>query len=196
MNDTELDRLLNTWEAPAPPRTLRVGLRARFPRAERRKFTRPLRWGLAIALATATLAIGMDQIGASPWDFRMQRVLNHVNHVYRGLMEFFEPRMALNIVKQIQQSDPKVYVDGQLGAPLEYGGAATMNVKVPGDGVYSIISYPMASHQADGRPTGWVEAGRIHGNAIEFQAGSKQVRIVCNQAILNVDRPVYAMRRP
>lgn len=195
MNDTELDRLLNTWEAPAPPRTLREGLRARFPRAERGKFTRPLRWGLAIALATATLAIAMDQIGASPWDFRMQRVLNHVSHVFRGLMEVFEPRIASSIVKQIQQSNPKVYVDGQAGAPLEYGAAATMIVQVPGDGVYSVISYPMASLRADGQPTGWVEAGRIHGNTIEFQAGARQVRIVCNQPIVNDDRPVYVLRR-
>jgi hypothetical protein len=31
---------------------------------------------------------------------------------------------------------------------------------------------------------------------IEFQAGGKQVRIECNQAIVDSDRPVFTMRRP
>jgi hypothetical protein len=196
MNDTELDRLLNTWEAPAPPRSLREDLRARFPRAERRRLARPLGWVLAIAVLSATLAIGMEQSGANPWDFRFTRTLNHFKHLYQGLMEVFEPRIATSIVAQIRQSDPKVYVDGQLAAPLEYGNAATMNVQVPGDGVYAIISYRMSSHRADGELTGWVEAGHIHNNVIEFQAGSKQVRIVCNQQIVSSDRPIFAMRRP
>jgi hypothetical protein len=54
----------------------------------------------------------------------------------------------------------------------------------------------MRSHRADGEPTGWVEAGRIHGNVIEFQAGSKQVRIECDRPIVDSDRPVFVMRRP
>ena len=97
---------------------------------------------------------------------------------------------------QIRQSEPKVYVDGQLVAPLVYGPGASMNVKVPEDGVYVITSYPMPSHRADGGLTGWAEAGRMHGNVIEFQAGCKQVRIECNKPIVDSDRPVFAMRRP
>jgi hypothetical protein len=71
-----------------------------------------------------------------------------------------------------------------------------MDVQVPGEGVYSIISYPMRSHRADGGLTGWVEAGRIHGNVIEFQAGGAQVRIECDKPIVDSDRPVFALRRP
>ena len=56
--------------------------------------------------------------------------------------------------------------------------------------MYSIISYPMRSRRADGGLTGWVEAGRIHRNVIEFQAGSKQVRIECDKPIVDSDRGV------
>src|SRR5208337_4084981 len=86
MNDSELDGLLESWEAPAPPASLREGLRARFPRAERRGFARPLRWALAIAVASATLGIGMEQMGESGWDFRLVQVLNQMyEHVVEGL---------------------------------------------------------------------------------------------------------------
>jgi len=193
MNDTELDRLLDTWEAPEPPPSLREGLRWRFPRAEQRRFAGPLGWVLVLAVASAVMAIGMEQSEANPWDFQLVRVLNRF---YEGFMEAFEARRATNTVAQIRQSQPKVYVNGQLVAPLQYGPAATMDVQVPGEGLYSIISYPMRSHRADGEPTGWVEAGHIHGNVIEFQAGSKKVRIECNKPIVDSDRPVFAMRRP
>jgi hypothetical protein len=193
MNDTELNRLLDTWDAPAPPSSLREGLRARFPRAERRRFGRPLGWVLAITVASVTLAIGMAQSEENPRDFRIVRVLNQL---YDHFLEGLEAWRATSIVAQIRQSEPKVYVDGQLVAPLKFGPAARMDVQVPGDGVYSVISYPMPSHQADGRLTGWVEAGHIHGNVIEFQAGSRQVRIECDKPIADSDHPVFAMRRP
>jgi len=197
MNDTELDRLLDTWEAPAPPPSLREGVRGRFPRAEPRRSARPLGWALVFVVvfvvASAALAIGMEQSDTNPWDFQLVGVLNRF---YQNVMVAFEAHRATYIRDQIRQSQPKVYVDGQLVAPLQYGPAARMDIKVPGEGVYSIVSYPMHSHQADGGLTGWVEAGRIHGNVIEFQAGSKQVRIECDKPIVDTDRPVFALRRP
>jgi hypothetical protein len=197
MNDTELDRLLDTWEPLAPPPSLREGVRARFPRAEPRRFARPLGWALVFVVvfvvASAALAIGMEQSETNPWDFRLVSV---VNRFYQHLAGAFETYRATYIRDQIRQSQPKVYLNGQLGAPLQYGPAASMDVQVPGDGVYSISSYPMRRHRADGEPTGWVEAGRIHGNVIEFQAGSNQVRIECDKPIVDSDRPVFAMRRP
>ncbi|HEY2014134.1 MAG TPA: hypothetical protein VGH38_11580 [Bryobacteraceae bacterium] len=186
MNDNELDRLLDTWEAPAPPSSLRKGLRAQFPRPERRRFARPLGWVLVIAVASATLAIGLEQSGENPGDFRIVRVLNRL---YENLMEGLETRRLPIIVAHIRQSEPKVYVDGELAGQLEYGPAATMNVQVPGEGLYSITLYR-------GGLTGWTEAGHLHGNAIEFRAGAKQVRIECNRPIADSDRPVFAMRRP
>jgi hypothetical protein len=195
MNDTELDRLLDTWEEPAPSPSLREGVRGRFPRAEPRRFVRPLGWVLVIVVASAALAIGMEQSEANPWDFQLVRVLNRF---YENFMLTLEIRQATYIRDQIRQSEPKVYVNGQLGAPLQYGLGARTDVQVPGEGVYSISisSYPMRSHRADGGLTGWVEAGRIHGNVIEFQAGSKQVRIECDKPIVDSDRPVFALRRP
>ena len=190
MNDTELDQLLDTWETPAPPSSLREGLRARFPRAERRRVARPQGWVLAVA--SIMLAIGVGQSGENGIDFRITHVLNQM---YEDLLEGLQVWQATGIVAQIRQSDPKVFVDGQLVAPLGYGPGASMNVKVPENGVYVITSYPVPRHRADGELTGWVEAGRIHGNLIEFRAGSKQVRIECNKPILNSDRPVFAMHR-
>jgi hypothetical protein len=183
MNDTELDLLLDTWEAPLPAPSLRAGLRARFPRPEPRRSTRPLRWVLAIAVASATLAIGMEQSGTNPWDFRLVRA---VNRLYEDFVQALEAWRASGLVARIRQSDPKVYVDGRQVGPLGYGHAATMEVQVPGEGRYSIISFPGL--------TGWIEAGHIHGSVIEFQAGSKHVRIECNKPIVDSDRPVFARR--
>jgi hypothetical protein len=200
MNDNELDRLLDTWDAPTPAQSLRQGLRARFPRAERLGFARPLRWALAILLisvglaTTVALGVGMAQNIDSLGDSALVRILTQM---YENFLEAREARRAASIVATIRQSEPKVYVDGRLVAPLEYGPAARMDVQVPGDGMYSIISYRFMKRQtADGRPTGWVEAGHIHGNVIEFQAGGKQVRIECNKPIVDRDRPVFATRRP
>ena len=193
MNDTELDRLLDTWEPPAPPPSFREDLRARFPRAERPRFARSLGWVLMIALASLTLAIGTGQSGGSLRDSRIVRILSQL---YETCLEGLEAWQATSIVAQIRQSQPRVYVDGQLAGPLRYGHGSRMDVQVPGDGTYSITSFPIPSHRADGGPTGWVEAGHIRGNLIEFQAGGKQVRIECNKPIVGSDRPVFAMRRP
>ncbi len=185
MNETELDRLLDTWKAPAAPAALRDSLRARFPRVERRTFANPLRWAVAIAAISAALAIGMEN-REEPFE---PQVARFVNRLYEKFMVAFETWRAPRLVVEIRQSDPKVYVDGQLAAPLEYGGGASLNVHVPGDGVYSIITI---SHP---RLTGWVEAGKIHGNVIEFRAGSKQVRIECNKPLVDWDRPVFVFHR-
>jgi hypothetical protein len=185
MNDTELDRLLDDWKAPAASPSLREGLRARFPRAQRHRFPRPLRLVLVIAVASATLAIGMERGRENPWGVRIVSVLNGL---YEGVVDRVEIWRANSLVAQIRESRPKVYVDGQLVAPLQYGRAATMEVQVPGVGVYSITSYPIL--------TPWVEAGHIYGNVIEFQAGGRQVRIECDKPIVDSDRPVFALRRP
>lgn len=186
MNESELDQLLNSWEAPAPPRSLREGLQARFPRSERRQFARPLRWGLAIVVLTVALA-GMAQTGAGGWDIPLVRVLTGW---YSAIMSQIEIRTAIRIRDLIRESNPQVYVDGQLSAPLVYGHAGRMDVQVPGDGVYSIVLYSVVSGH-----DGWVQAGRVHQNVIEFQAGNREVRIVCDRPVAGSDRPVFVGRR-
>jgi hypothetical protein len=149
---------------------------------------------MAIVVASIALAFGMAQTSESQGSYRIVRILDALyNHLLGGI----EAHQASRIVAQVRQSAPKVYVDGQLVAPLEYGPATRMDVQVPGDGVYSIMVYRfMQSQTADGIPTGWVAAGQIHGSVIEFQAGGRQVRIECNQPIVDSDRPVFVRRRP
>ena len=185
MNDTELDHLLDTWEEPAPPPALRENVRAQFPRAPRRSLARPLRWVLAIALASATLAVAVQSAGSNPWDYRLVRTLNRL---FQGWADAFEFGQDSFIAQFTLRSDPKVYVDGRLAPPLEKGAAGTLIVQVPGEGAYRIEFYCR-------RLEGWTEAGRIHGNVIEFRAGGKQVRIECSNALVETDRPVYVLRR-
>jgi len=199
MNDDELDRLLNSWNVPATGRSLRDRLRGQFPRAERLEFIRPLQWALVIIVASAALAVVTMAVGEaaqSSDSYPDSPIIRFLNHVYENFLQGREARRVESIVAKIKQSDPKVYVDGLLMAPLEYGPATTLNVLVPEEGLYSVSLYRyMRLRTADGRPTGWAAAGHIHGNEIEFQAGSKQVRIECSQPIVDIDRPVFAMRR-
>jgi hypothetical protein len=181
MNDNELDRLLDTWEAPSPPATMREGLRARFPRPERRRFAHWRKWVLLTAAASATLTITLGQSGANPWTFQLTRF-------FEGITQSLEAWRAREIVSRVRQSDPKVYVDGQLASPPNFGPAARINIHVPGDGVYSIISMPGLA--------GWAAAGQIHGSVVEFKAGNKQVRIECNKPIVRSDLPIFVRRQP
>jgi len=185
MNDQELDQVLDSWEAPAPPRSLREGLRARFPRTERRGVARPLRWVLAVAAVSATLALGMEKTGASPWDFRIGQTLQGW---YDAFMTGVELHHAAYNVEMVRNSDPKVYIDGKLAGTLEFKHATRMDVDVPGEGVYSLILVHGVK--------GFAESGTIHDNVIEFHAGSRQVRIECNQKIVHSERPVFVRVRP
>ena len=186
MNDTELDRLLNAWEAPAPPPSLREGLQARFPRRERRSFVRPMKWVLVVAVASATLAIGVGQSGAERWDFHLVRALNRL---YEGLVLGLEARRASATVARIRQAAPRVYVDGQLAPPLGYANASSLVVQIPGEGVYSVLLFHPPGL------TGWDEAGHIHDHVIEFQVSGRQVRIDCDRAIVDSEAPVWVRGR-
>jgi len=184
MNDKELDQLLDCWEAPPSPRSLRDGLRARFPRAERRRIAHPLRWLLVAGAASVALAVGMEQTGASPWDFRIGQTFQGWYEAFKSGVEFHH---AAYIVGMIRNSDPKVYIDGKLAGSVEFKHATRMDVDVPGEGVFSV----MLVRGLDG----FTEDGTIHGNMIEFQAGSKQVRIECNSPVVHSERPVSVRLR-
>jgi hypothetical protein len=199
MNDSELDRLLDLWEAPPVSRSLREELRARFPRAETLGFARPMRWAFATLLASAILTIGLAgavAIAQSNQTLADLPVIRSLTDLYQNFVEARQAVRAKEIVERIAGSSPKVFVDGRLVAPLAFGPAATMDVQIPGDGVYSVTMFPISERRAaDDRPTGWVEAGRISGNLIEFRAGGKSVRIECNKPLVDRDGPVFAMRR-
>jgi hypothetical protein len=189
MNDIELDRLLDTWTVPPPPPTLRESLRTQFPRAERRKWRRPLTWTLVLAGASILLsmvAVGMEQNACRLTDNHIFRM---VNRLYENYLRSVESWRATRIVAEIRQSNPKVYADGQLLPPLEFGHAATMTVRVPGDGDYMVIVYPRGLK-------GWFEAGRLHGSVIDLKLGNRQLRIECDKPIPDSDRAVFARRLP
>jgi hypothetical protein len=182
MNDSELDRLLDSWNAPAVPRSLRRGLRAQLRPVQRFRFFRPLGWVAVVLLFCTALAIGTGRLRERRSDFP---VLTFLNQIYTNWTQRRDVDRASRMVRNIMQSDPKVYVDGHLAAPLKYGPAATMVVQIPGDGSYTISLYrDMEPWSADGAPTGWFEAGRVRGRVIEFRVADKQVRIECSNPIV------------
>jgi hypothetical protein len=192
VNDTELDRSLNTWSAPAPPESMRQRLRARFPRAERPGFARPLKWAL-VGLCSLGLTIAIAQTGESHGDV----VMRHLIFLYKHLVFPLEAHRAGFIREAIRQSQPKVYVDGQLAAALDYRGGESLWVQVPGgEGLYYVVLLFNPDLEPSGQLTGFVEAGSSHGNVIEFQADGRQVRIECNRSIVDGERPVWVRRQP
>lgn len=188
MNDSELDTLLGAWEAPAPSKTLRSALRARFPREPRAFRFRP-RWVLAAAVLSFTLAIAAGQGGGDLLGELTSAF--HLQPVRETFMRWVGPWQAHAIFKRILDSDPKVYIDGEFqpNAQLRTWHAATMWIDLPGEGPYLFSTY----RDAEGP---LLRAGGIHGNVIEFRAGAKQVRIECSSAIVTIDRVIFAIRKP
>ncbi len=185
MNDTELDQLLDSWEAPPPPSTLRSGLRARFPRSERRRLSPRLGWALAFAAASCTVVFGLAQVNTKPVESHFTELFNHVYEHVTGVMASWE---ASDLVTRIRESRPKVYFDGQLGPALRFDRAKVVDVDVPGEGRYSFTS-------VNPKREGWTEAGHIHDKTIQFRAGRKLVRIECASTIFDSDRPVFVKHR-
>ena len=185
MNDSELDRLLDAWQAPAPPARLRREIRERFPRAERRGLVRQVRWLAAVAAATAALAVGMEQSGGALADSSVVRVRSGF---YDHLMEAVEAHRMAAMVWWIRQSEPRTFVDGRPAPPIEFRHSAVFDVQIPGDGIYSIAISGRALQ-------GWEQAGRIHGSTIEFQAGVHHVVIQCSRSLTSSEMPVLVQRR-
>ena len=174
MTDLELDQLLDTWQAPAPTPAFRRKLRA-----PTRRQRRPLRWALLLLAASLTLMVATGQ--------RSDPVMGVVNRFWENALELFEVWSTTGMVNRIRQSDPKVYVDGQPAPPPRFVHAAIMEVDIPGEGVYFVTVHR--------RLQGWTEAGRVHGNLIEFRVGEKRVIVECNRSI-SADHPVAIRRQP
>ncbi len=185
MNDSELDRLLDAWQAPAPPARLRREIRERFPHAERRGIRHRARWLLAIAAATAALAVGMEQSGGALADSSVVRLLgDFCDHIMQAL----EAHRMAAMVWWIRQSEPRTFVDGKPAPPIEFRHPTVFDVQIPGDGIYFIAISGRALQ-------GWQQAGRIHGSTIEFQAGIHHVVIQCSHPLTSSEMPVLVRRR-
>ena len=197
MNDAELDRLLDGWKAPAMSPSLRRRVRGGFPQSEKHWVRRPFVWVLVVIFGFVALAVATAQPQNPGSDIVMAVVYEARRVVFDYFIEPQEARRAEKIRAKIQQSDPKVYVDGQLAGPLEYGPAATLMVRV-GDEGYTVALYQfmrsMRRLNANGQPTGWLEAGHIHDNVIEFSAGGTAVRIECNAQLVDRQRGVFVRR--
>src|SRR5262249_22479822 len=161
----------DTWKAPLPTRSLRDGLTGQFPRPESPRFTRPLLWVVAmILIASLWLAVGTAQIGESRWS-----LLGALREwYYEAFLQGVEAAKAAGMGAKLRKSGPRVYVDGRRGPPLQYGPAATLKVQIPA-GVYIVRLYRYTLRSTADRRTGWLEAGHVHDNVIEFQAGDAQV---------------------
>ena len=185
MNDIELDRLLDAWETPAPSPALRVSLRDQFPRRTFRSFGRPLRWVLAIAVASTTLAIATEQTNGNALRF----FLAHIEEFLLRLRFNLELRQSHAILLRIRDSNPKVFVDGQPAPPPEVNGRY-LSVHVRGDGIYWV----MPAHAPELR--GWIWNGSVHENVLEFEAGARHVRIECDRPVFNSEHGTYTLHLP
>ena len=192
MNETELDRLLNSWESPAPPKSMRDRLRTRFPHVERNWLPRPLRWGLVTLFASAVLTVAVAQTSNS-WG---SPIHDWFGAFHQGIALFVNSHRSLLLTTEIRQSQPKVYVDGQLAGPLNYGNGRAFRIQVPGGDVYAVMFFrvPERFQESGHLPGPWVKAGLVHDNLIEFAAGTHQVRIECNTSLSWGGNAVYVMR--
>jgi hypothetical protein len=185
MNDTELDRLLDSWQAPAPPPSLRANVRARFPRAERRVIRRPLRWLLATGVAFAALTVAMGQSGNSSAASRLaQTLMDCWDRIVFGI----HVHRVSALVSQIMDSDPQVSVDGKSAPAIERWHASTLILRVPGDADYN-VSFFSLPHD------GWRQTGKITETYLEFDAGTHHVVITCNRRLMMSDSPIFVRRR-
>ncbi len=180
MNDLELDGLLDSWHTPPPSPQLRTELLARFPSTRSTSVRHPFRWVLAIALIALTMTIATGQTESTGLD----ALIAFLQHVYNSIVD---THVQSAIMVRIRESHPKVFIDGQPSPPPVAMRGASFVIHVPGDAFYQVVLF----HDDSGR---WTETGAIHGNILTFQAGERQVRIVCDKNLVDADRRVYTRR--
>ncbi len=112
MNDQELDQVLNRWKTPEPPAGLRARVLARYPRPELRNFGRRLRWGLAMAAVLCLLAIGSEQSGGGT----LENIGDGIVRLHNETIHWLGDLWVGHIADAFRNSNPKVYVDGDLRA--------------------------------------------------------------------------------
>ena len=194
MNDAELDRLLDTWQAPGPGPALRERVRAATVRERGIHFTRtlsnaPLRsrlgWLFAIGVAVAALTVAMGQSVDSSAGSRIAQALGEF---WGHLADAFQAHRVAALSNQIRESDLQVFIDGKPASALTFRHSTVFDLQVPGDGVYSITFWPKPL-------SGWTRTGQIKETYIEFEAGAHHVVITGNRRLLISDCPVLVRHR-
>jgi hypothetical protein len=185
MNDEELDQLLNRWKSPAPPSWLRARVLAGAPRRERFRLGRPLRWAGALAAALCMLAIGAQNGGAA-----LDSLGDGISRLHSNTINWIADLWVGHIALAFRQSNPKIYVDGELRSDVEFGGSGVGAwVNIPGDGKY-VVGLRRTAFEGTVPP----RAGRFDGHALEFRAGERNVRIESTGTYGFHERlPVYVM---
>jgi hypothetical protein len=183
MTENELDQLLNKWRTPDPSSSLRVRVMAGVPERERRGWGRPLRWGLAIAVASGMLAVGMQGGGSA-----IDNLADGIHSLHNSMFFWLDQHWTAHVFSAFRGSNLKVYVDGQLVPEAECGGeGAMMWVQLPGEAKYEVALRPPETRPA-------VSAGRFHGHNLEFQAGGRSVRVEADRSVgLGTNRRVYLL---
>jgi hypothetical protein len=186
MTDTELDQLLNRWQAPLPSSGLRTRVLLNVPQPERRGFPRSLRWVLAIAVTSCVLAIGMEQAGHPPIADLARRVQN----VTQGLSNWVGGLWMSYTVASFRDSHLKIYINGELRGDATFGGSAQgCWLRVPGAGKYYLVMTSRVFERVVPPP-----AGRFDGHVLDFQGERTTVRIESDGTFGGgMDQPVYFM---
>jgi hypothetical protein len=168
MNDQELDRVLNRWKTPEPSRGFRRRVLENYPRRERPNFGRLLRWSLAMAAVLCMLAIGAAQSGGA-----LENLGDGILRLHNNTINWIGDLWVGHITDAFRNSNPKIYVDGELRSDVEFGGRGiAVWLRIPGEGKYYVA---MRGTAIEGpRPP---RAGVFDGHALDFQLGGRHVRI-------------------
>ena len=181
MNDHELDQALKRWRTPAPSPQLRARVLAGAP--DRRRFRPPLRWALALAATLGLLAIASAQNGRGALESLSTTAREASDH----MAAFFDHIWIAHIVSAFGNSEPKVYIDGELqsGEVFQTRGARC-SIRLGRDKYYVLFS----AHAFEGPVP--PPAGRFDGHVLEFQAGGRAVRVEARHHYgFGGERPVY-----
>ena len=167
MNETELDQMLNRWKAPDPSPALRRRVLQHYPLRQPLRFRRPLAWAAAMAVLLAMLALGTEQAQHGALDNFSAGVRQFTDSVG----QWFDDMWIAHIVMAFRNSNPKVFVDGELRGDVLVGGShGGLWVQFPVEGRYWLTSRLGAFR-------GTWTAARFDGHALEFQSGARQVRV-------------------
>jgi hypothetical protein len=192
MNDDELDQVLNRWETPGPSRGLRARVLAGVPRRERLSINRllrwdaPLRWAAAMVAVVCMLAIGAAQSGGGT----LEKLGDGLSRLQSSAIDWIGDMWVGHIVLAFRQSNPSIYVDGELRSDVEFGGSGVgVWVRIPGEGKY-LVGLRRTMFEGTVPPP----AGRFDGHVLEFRAGARTVRIESTGTYGFHERlPVYVM---
>jgi hypothetical protein len=198
MNDDELDQLLNRWKAPPPSGEFRARVLAGFPPRERLgmdgplrsdarlRWSRALRWAAAAAAAVCIIAVGAAQSGSGT----LEHLAGGISRLRVTTMDWIGDLWVGHVALAFRQSNPRIYIEGELRSDVEFGGSGVgVWVRIPEEGKY-LIGLRRTAFEGPVPP----RAGRFDGHALEFQAGSRTVRIESTETYGFHERlPVYVM---